>query len=428
MFRSILYAYFLFCVLLINACLPTIKLCKTESNSILNFPYNLTIISVDGRIIAEAGERLIGNARYEDNISIEQFTIYHNKAMRLCLDPGRHFLEVRFESLMKGSVYIDFDAIAGHKYLLHSKHRVSPVHSIMGRKRIGPLVESSLIPLTWIESWSLKIVDQTDEGVVASADKSSYDYDLWIAKGIQAKGGSYLDVRRVRTPWQILLTGITCPAEGQAFHKEAKAFANSRIHEKELTIHPEKKWHDTMASAWVDVGGKNLNEELVKNGLAWADPRYHKAQKLMKFEEAARKEKIGIWSEPNPVPPWLYQNLAAGREKALAKAQEYSRFGDQAIKNGQLIEAETWFDRSLELNQALHNLVGMAEQYEKLLDLCKTRGVLKDSKEEELYRDSINQLRTMGQQQGKQETNPSDEAFIQAVQQKLKRLTFGNCR
>ena len=49
---------------------------------------------------------------------------------------------------------------------------------------------------------------------------------------------------------------------------------------------------------------KNLNEELLKAGLAWHFKRYSNDEKLQAMEDQARANKIGLWQESNPIPPW----------------------------------------------------------------------------------------------------------------------------
>ena len=56
------------------------------------------------------------------------------------------------------------------------------------------------------------------------------------------------------------------------------------------------------------VDGRILNHELVRAGLAW---RYRKYAPdigtLAQLEAAARDAKRGLWSQPNPLPPWEWR-------------------------------------------------------------------------------------------------------------------------
>ena len=58
------------------------------------------------------------------------------------------------------------------------------------------------------------------------------------------------------------------------------------------------------------VNEKSLSEELVKAGYAWVYPQYCKTpvcKKWYQYEAEARAQKIGLWSHPNPIPPWDFR-------------------------------------------------------------------------------------------------------------------------
>lgn len=42
-------------------------------------------------------------------------------------------------------------------------------------------------------------------------------------------------------------------------------------------------------------------------GLAWHYKKYNDDEDLAQFEYTARMNKIGIWSQPNPVAPWDFR-------------------------------------------------------------------------------------------------------------------------
>ena len=66
--------------------------------------------------------------------------------------------------------------------------------------------------------------------------------------------------------------------------------------------------------AWVSVDGKSLNKELLRAGLAWWYRYYAENEhELEKLEAEARKNKIGLWSAPNPIPPWDFRRSESHR-------------------------------------------------------------------------------------------------------------------
>ena len=66
----------------------------------------------------------------------------------------------------------------------------------------------------------------------------------------------------------------------------------------------------------VTVDGAGLNEELVRAGMAWMYPRYCKraiCQEWKRLQKGARKERLGLWQDPEPSAPWKWGWQRRGR-------------------------------------------------------------------------------------------------------------------
>jgi hypothetical protein len=54
--------------------------------------------------------------------------------------------------------------------------------------------------------------------------------------------------------------------------------------------------------------GRSMNHEMVRQGMAWRYRRYApRDTELARLEAAAKTARIGLWSQPNPVPPWEWR-------------------------------------------------------------------------------------------------------------------------
>jgi micrococcal nuclease len=54
--------------------------------------------------------------------------------------------------------------------------------------------------------------------------------------------------------------------------------------------------------------GVNLNQELVKDGWCWWYRKYAPENTVLEgLEMMARVAKDGLWSDPQPVPPWEWR-------------------------------------------------------------------------------------------------------------------------
>lgn len=48
---------------------------------------------------------------------------------------------------------------------------------------------------------------------------------------------------------------------------------------------------------------------MVANGYAMVDARYKPTKRLLEAQATAKKDGLGIWSEPNPIPPWEWRKM-----------------------------------------------------------------------------------------------------------------------
>ena len=101
---------------------------------------------------------------------------------------------------------------------------------------------------------------------------------------------------------------IDCPEKKQPFGNKAKEFVADLCFGTYVTlIVNDKNKYDRNKRLIAEVileDGRNLNKELVKNGLAWHFKKYSDSKEYALLETEARSRKIGIWSESNPIAPW----------------------------------------------------------------------------------------------------------------------------
>lgn len=107
----------------------------------------------------------------------------------------------------------------------------------------------------------------------------------------------------------VRLANIDCPERAQPFSNKAKQFLSDAIFGKEITIEVIKtdRYKRLVAIVLYD-GGKNVNQELVKNGLAWHYVKYSNDTTLQALEDTARQNKVGLWQDINAIAPWEWRN------------------------------------------------------------------------------------------------------------------------
>ena len=122
-------------------------------------------------------------------------------------------------------------------------------------------------------------------------------------------------------PLQVLLYGIEPPEwslpaadrhefPGQPYGQDAYTYVHDLLTSKQVQIETFGKDRQGRILAVVWLGDINVNLRLVKEGLAWVSPSVSDPRvraELEVAEQQAQKGKYGLWSLPNPEPPWVYR-------------------------------------------------------------------------------------------------------------------------
>jgi len=100
------------------------------------------------------------------------------------------------------------------------------------------------------------------------------------------------------------LAEVDCPEKSQAFGTKAKQFTSDEIYLKQIKyiVTDIDRYGRSIAKIYYD-NNKYLSEEIIKNGFGWQYKKYSTSKLLAKLEEEARKNKRGLWIDPNPIYP-----------------------------------------------------------------------------------------------------------------------------
>ena len=109
----------------------------------------------------------------------------------------------------------------------------------------------------------------------------------------------------------VRLMTIDAPEKAQPYGNAAKMGLSRLIFKKQVGIDAYKvdRYGRTVATLW--LGEQDICLEMVKSGMAWvytkyADPRIF--PEYYSAEAQARTKHLGLWSQPNPVPPWAFRH------------------------------------------------------------------------------------------------------------------------
>lgn len=110
--------------------------------------------------------------------------------------------------------------------------------------------------------------------------------------------------------YKIRLVGIDAPEKKQPFGQVSKQSLSDLVYNKTVLIDWSKldRYDRILGKVWVNQTDANL--EQIRRGLAWHFTKYAKEQLIeertsySRTQENAKSARVGLWAEPNPIPPW----------------------------------------------------------------------------------------------------------------------------
>ena len=132
----------------------------------------------------------------------------------------------------------------------------------------------------------------------------------WSGRVVGIADGDTITVLRDKEQVRIRLYGIDCPERYQPFSKKARQLTAKMVHGKVVEVEPVDIDRYNRLVALVTVSERLVNEELLNAGFAWVYTRYCVrpiCDKWRALEQEAREAKLGLWADPNPIPPWEFR-------------------------------------------------------------------------------------------------------------------------
>ena len=110
---------------------------------------------------------------------------------------------------------------------------------------------------------------------------------------------------------KIRLSSIDAPEKSQSFGQKSKQKLSDLIFGKQVivSIESKDKYERYIAEVFKPHDNYSVNYQMVFQGLAWSYDRYLKDNAYKEAEILAKTNKIGLWSELNPINPEQYRHL-----------------------------------------------------------------------------------------------------------------------
>jgi micrococcal nuclease len=134
---------------------------------------------------------------------------------------------------------------------------------------------------------------------------------IYTGKVIGVKDGDTVVVLDATNNQTILrLAEVDCPEKSQAFGTKAKQFTSDEVYLKEVKykVTDIDRYGRSIAKIYYD-NDKYLSAEIIKNGFGWQYKKYSTSKFLADLEQEARKNKRGLWIDPNPIYPSDFRKI-----------------------------------------------------------------------------------------------------------------------
>jgi endonuclease YncB( thermonuclease family) len=130
----------------------------------------------------------------------------------------------------------------------------------------------------------------------------------FTAKVVAVHEGDRLTIYHDGRKEMIVLKGIDCPELNQPYGKKAKQVTQAYVGTREVVVQALQRDRQGQGVAEIFLqDGRNVAQELVKEGLAWSRGGTAGGRNFDDDEQLARAARTGLWADPNPVPPWKWK-------------------------------------------------------------------------------------------------------------------------
>ena len=173
---------------------------------------------------------------------------------------------------------------------LDNRGHITLKKAILIRRRflLLGIIASLIVPLSHADSLTGRVVGVSDGDTLTLLDESH-------------------DRHKIR------LAGIDSPEKGQAYGRYCKQSLSDMTYDQVVSVEWNKRDKYGRIVGKVIVGQIDVNLEQINRGCGWYYKKYQHEQTLRdqidysKSEKLAKDQRVGLWSEEGPTPPWEWR-------------------------------------------------------------------------------------------------------------------------
>jgi len=149
-------------------------------------------------------------------------------------------------------------------------------------------------------------VSSTPMQPVQSPATRSANSHLWRVVGVH-DGDTVTCLDENNQQQKIRLAEMDAPEIGQDFGKVSRDALADAVFGKTVEVRDEGKDRYGRWIAHLFVNGEDVNRQMIATGNAWHYAAYSKDASLAALQDQAKAQRLGLWAQPNPTPPWEFR-------------------------------------------------------------------------------------------------------------------------
>lgn len=187
------------------------------------------------------------------------------------------------------------------------------------KSRSGSQHTEHITIVTQTDSLEIEL-EYNNENPIIDLNKPFNKGDTIYAKIISVIDGDTYDALTNRNiQFRIRMEGIDAPEKGMPHSKKSTSYLKSLTSDFPnvmIAITNIDRYKRAIAYTYLS-DGRELSHEMIKAGYAWHYKEYNNEESLAQLEIEAQQQKLGLWADKDPMPPWEYRKLK--REGKLPK-------------------------------------------------------------------------------------------------------------
>lgn len=120
-------------------------------------------------------------------------------------------------------------------------------------------------------------------------------------------GDTVLILRAGHKPEKVRMLNIDAPEKSQPYGRQSQQALATMVLKRQAEV--QITAHDQYGRllGQISVDGRNINEEQVKQGMAWEYSGYHSNRAYIALQSEAQQARRGLWGQTSPQAPWQWR-------------------------------------------------------------------------------------------------------------------------